>query len=579
MSNSEYLPQPSEAGAASANLRKGKRQRSSPDARALQSGDRLPPHSPESEQGVLGCVFLSPHEVMSVCLEAGVKADWFYDLRHQVIWACFAEMYDGGKALDVITVQQKLKDQQQLESVGGIAYLATLPDTVPSAANLSFYLKIVREKDVLRRMIRNCIDTVDRIYTHEGEIDPIIEEHQMRALALTEERGGSAEIHIKPLVLENINRLEDYHRGAAQTTGLLTGLPYVDKMTGGLGGENGNDIVVGARPGLGKTSLGLDFTCYAALDSVSYTALSLEALAQQLGDKVVNAALVGEQVLPEKFVFSKDRTTAFEKHKGIPTAFFTLEMSALRLVRRMMFQRSLSDLQRFRTGFAQGEDFVKLAGAAKELARAQIWIDPTKRLTIEMLKARVRRMFRQYGIRLFVLDYLQLMKSDRRHYKPADRVQEMEDISGEIAALGNELNVPILSLAQLNRDSEKEPNRPPRLSDLKSAGAIEQDADVVMLLYRPTYKKDDPRAEFWDEARAKVFGGRNERDWSAAPQRVNLMVEKNRDGLTGPCELIFHRSSTHFEDYNEWLKRHGLKAPAAGEKRLDLPSEEEFDRG
>jgi len=268
-----------------------------------------------------------------------------------------------------------------------------------------------------------------------------------------------------------------------------------------------------------------------------------------------------------RFVQSKDGTVWFEKHRGRPAAFFTLEMSPVRLVRRALFQRSGADLQRFRTGFALASDFEKLHKASTEIGLGSIWVDGTKRLTIEMFKARCRRLVRQHGIKMFVLDYLQLVKTDRRRYRTPDRVAEMEEISAEIAALGCELDVPFFILAQLNRDLEKaERKRRPQLSDIKNCGAVEQDADVVMMLYEP--KLEGEKEEEWEAIKqAKFKDSKGEMDWSQVPRRVNLLVEKNRDGSTGDCELLFHRASTHFEDFNEWKKAQGWKAPAKGERK------------
>lgn len=521
--------------------------------------DRLPPHSVEAEQGVLGCLLLAPEDGFSECGERNLTGEWFYDLRHRTIWEVLHEMHEAVPpvAIDVITVQQTLRQRNELESIGGLAYLATLPDAVPSAANLAYYLEILWEQWLLRRTVALGTEMVARCYARTGEkgappidVSALMDQIGRDALALGETVGGHADVGVKELVLQNVEQLEGYHRGTAQLTGLTTGLAYVDKVTGGLGGENGNFIVVAARPGMGKTSIGLDFLLHVALDAEWFTPLSL-AEAERRG------------VDGQKIRLSKDGTTAFERQRGRPAAFFTLEMSPMRLVRRMLFQRSGADLHRFRTGFANGEDFARLSKASAEIALGPIRIDGTKRLTIDLLKARCRRLARQHGIKMFVLDYLQLMKTDRRRYRTPDRVAEMEEISGEIAALSCELDVPFFILAQLNRELEKaERKRAPQLSDIKNCGAIEQDADVVMMLWEP--KLSETKQEQWDAAREQAFG--KGEDWSQIVRRVNLLVEKNRDGATGDCELLFHKKNTHFQDYNEWLKRHGLKALAKGER-------------
>ncbi len=526
-------------------------------------GGRLPPHSDEAEQGTLGCVLLSPQDALSEAEERGVTDAWFYDLRNRLLWATLTAMNAEGKGIDLITVQQRLRDQGQLNDCGGLAYLAGLPDLVPSAANLGYYIEILSDQWMLRRVLGIGTNIVAQVCAepekgHPLDVRLLVDKFERDVLALSEAGAVAAETHVKPLVIENVNRFEEYHRGSAQMTGLTTGIEYLDKLTGGLGDENGNFIVLAARPGMGKTSLGLDLALHVALDSEWFTPVPLEEARKR--------GIDGETLR-----LSKDESMAWEQHRGRPTAFFTLEMSPVRLARRMLFQRSGADLQRFRTGYANGEDFERMTKAALEIQLGPVWIDGTKRLTIDMLKARCRRLVRQRGIKMFVLDYLQLMKSDRRRYRTPDRVAEMEEISAEIAGLGCELNVPFIILAQLNRDMEKaERKRRPQLSDIKNCGAVEQDADVVMMLYEP--KLDGEKDEQWDAARTQMYGA-NQEDWSKAPRRINCLVEKNRDGMTGDCELLFHRSNTHFEDYNEWLKRNGIKAPAMGERKRDGEAE------
>jgi replicative DNA helicase len=251
-----------------------------------------------------------------------------------------------------------------------------------------------------------------------------------------------------------------------------------------------------------------------------------------------------------------------------------MEMKAEALMQRTLFQRSRVDLQTWRTGYAEAGVQRSLLNAAGKLAGARIYIDDEARMTIDTLRARARRMYRQHGVRLFVVDYIQLMRANRVG-KRDDRVQELADISAGLQALGKELNCPILVLAQMNRDYEKEPNRKPRLSDLKDCGAIEQDADGVIFLYQA--KMNGEAEERWESQVQQVYGN----SWSKHPRRVNALVAKNRYGPADKdCELVFHASFTGFEDYGEWQKAHGLKAAAAGERRpitaADLPTDEEM---
>ena len=468
-----------EAGSSSADLRKGRRKKSSTDARAVSSVDRLPPHSPEAEQGVLGCVFLSPHECMGYCIEKFKTGPTvFYDLRHQVIFELLSEMYDRKEAIDVITVQQRLKDKHQLENVGGIAYLATLPDTVPSAANLSFYVNIVKEKYILRKMIATCTDVVGRVYEHEGEVDALLDEVERDVLRISEERVEAQTLTIKDVVHKAIERLEQYHENQGMLTGIATGFPDLDKMTTGMHG--GEMIVIAARPSMGKTSLAMNIAEAVAID------------------------------------------------QKLPVGVFSLEMSSESLVLRMLCSRARVNLRNVREGFFSERDFPKITSAAGKLAAAPLYIDDTAGLSILQLRAKARRMWQQYGVKLFVIDYLQLLHSTAR--RAENRQQEIADISNGVKALAKELNVPVIVLAQLNREIEKEKNRKPRMSDLRESGAIEQDADLIGLLYKPNSGDDDE-------------GPSTEQD--ALP--VNLLIAKQRNGPTGDVHLTFLKTYTRFE--------------------------------
>jgi replicative DNA helicase len=468
-----------EAGASSPDLRKGRRKNSAPAARAVSSVDRLPPHSVEAEQGVLGCVFLMPHECLGECVEKFKQgSEVFYDLRHKAIYELLIEMYDRKEAIDVITVQQRLKDRQQLEAVGGIAYLATLPDTVPSAANLSFYVNIIREKYILRKMISTCTDVVARVYEHEGEVDALVDEVETDILRLSEERVESQTLLIKDVVHKAINRLEEYHANQGMLTGLSTGFPDLDKMTTGLHG--GEMIVVAARPSMGKTSLAMNIAESVAID------------------------------------------------QKLPVGVFSLEMSSESLVLRMLCSRARVNLRNIREGFFSERDFPKITSAAGKLAAAPLYIDDTAGLSILQLRAKARRMWQQYGVKLFVIDYLQLLHSTAR--RAENRQQEIADISNGVKALAKELNVPVIVLAQLNREIEKEKNRKPRMSDLRESGAIEQDADLIGLLYKPSAGDEDEGPSTEQESVA-----------------VNLLIAKQRNGPTGDVNLTFLKTYTRFE--------------------------------
>ena len=440
--------------------------------------DRLPPHAIEAEQGVLGCVLLSPNECMGECLEK-LKAgpEVFYDMRHQQIFSQLVAMYDGRAAIDLITVHQWLKDRQMLEQVGGLPYLSSLVDRVPSAANLGFYLEIVSEKFILRKMIQTCANVISRVHEYEGDVDALMDEVERDVLRVSEARSGGEVETIKEVVRKAIMTVEDLYQRKGILTGISTGFSDLDKMTSGL--HPGEMVVIAARPSIGKTSLAMNIAEHASIE------------------------------------------------QKLPVGVFSLEMTSASLVLRMLCSRSLVNLRNVREGFLAERDFPKLTSAAGKLANAPLFIDDSPGLSILQLRARARRMWQQHGIKLFIVDYLQLLHSTAR--RAENRQQEISDISSGVKSLAKELNVPVIVLSQLNRELEREKNRKPRLSDLRESGAIEQDADVVGLLYKPSSDDED--------------SGVAEED--AVP--VNFLIAKQRNGPTGDVHLIFRKSFTRFE--------------------------------
>jgi len=477
---SDPLPGATSAGA-EADLKKTRRQKSARgDARPAV--DRLPPHSIECEQGVLGCCLLDPNQCIGECIEK-LKDDGksaFYDLRHQTIYETLAEMFNTRAAIDLITVQQHLKDRQLLEQVGGIAYLSQLQDAVPSAANLSYYLDHVREKYVLRKLIQTCTSVVGKVFDYEGEVEALLDEVEKEILRVNESRVQSGVQPINTLVHEAIATIENYFGRNGQLGGLATGFADLDKMTDGLHG--GEMIIIAARPSMGKTSL--------AMNIAEHVAMELK----------------------------------------LPVGVFSLEMSAASLILRMMCSLARVNLRSIREGFMSEADFPKLTHAAGRLSESKLFIDDTAGLSILSLRARARRMHQQHGIKLFVIDYLQLCNSTARRAQE-NRQQEIADISSGVKALAKELNVPIIVLSQLNRELEKDKSRKPRLSDLRESGSIEQDADLVGLLYKPNAGDDE------DGAAAEESDG----------VAVNFLIAKQRNGPTGDVNLTFMKPYTRFE--------------------------------
>ena len=465
---------------AGTDLKKTRRQKAArSDARPTL--DRLPPHSPEAEMGVLGCALLDPNQCIGECIEKlkdeGKMA--FYDLRHQTIYETLSAMFDAKHAIDLITVQQHLKDRQLLDQVGGIAYLSQLQDAVPSAANLSYYLDIVREKHLLRKLITTCSGVVGKVYDYEGNVEELLDEVEKEVLRVNESRAQGGNLPIKTLVGKAVEKIQNYFDRKGALDGLATGFMDLDKMTDGLHGKE--MIVIAARPSMGKTSL--------AMNIAEHVALEL----------------------------------------NLPVGVFSLEMGAESLIMRMMCSLARVNMRNIRDGFMAETDFPKLTSAAGRLSRAPLFIDDTAGLSILQLRARARRMSQQHGIKLFVIDYLQLLNSTARRSQE-NRQQEIADISSGIKALAKELDVPVIVLSQLNRELEKDKSRKPRLSDLRESGSIEQDADLVGLLYKPDAGDDED-------------GNAVESD--GVP--VNLLIAKQRNGPTGDVHMTFLKPYTRFE--------------------------------
>lgn len=436
---------------------------------------RYPPHSDEAERGVLGCILLQPNECMGECIERLKPGPAvFYDLRHQVIYELLSEMYDKKEAIDIITVHQRLKDRQQLESVGGLAYLAPLPDVVSSAGNVVHYINIILEKFLLRQILKHCVEHADRAYAASGEeVTLLIEDFEKNALAVAESVTSNVEAGIKEIIHARINFYEECSRNGGGLLGLPTGYYDLDRMTDGL--RPGDMIVIAARPSQGKT-----------------------AIAMNIADHVAVA-------------------------QGVPVGVFSLEMSRESLVGRMISARSRVNERTLIKGCATQEEQKRLITATAKLANAPIFIDDSAGLTITQLRARARRFHRQHGVKLFIIDYLQLLRTARRR---DNRREEVDEISTGIKAMAKELNVPVVAVCQLNREIEKDKERKPRVSDLRESGQVEQDADLIGLLYAA-----DPEA------------ARN----NSPVLPMNLLIAKARNGPTGDVPLIFFKEYTRFE--------------------------------
>lgn len=461
-----------------ADLKRTRRVRQSSDN--PQSIDRLPPNAPDCERCILGCILLSPDVCMPESIEAlKDNGQEFYDLKHMTIWDCLVDMYDKQIPIEVISLMEELKKKEMLEQVGGLSYLSCLPDDVPSTSNLSYYLDLIVEKYVLRRAIQVCTEVVGRVYDYTGEVDQLMDEIERDMIGIRDRRATTQLLDIKTLIRANIQQIEDYSQRQGMITGIATGFTDFDKMTSGL--QPSEMIVIAARPSMGKSSLAMNIS-----DNIAV-------------------------------------------NQNVPVGVFSLEMSAQSLSLRMLCSRARVNLRDVREGFLAERDYPKLMGAADKIMNAPIYIDDAGGLTVMQLRAKARRMVQRWGVKLLIVDYLQLLRSTNKRVK--SRQEEISDISGGLKALAKELAIPVVVLSQLNRELERDKSRKPRLSDLRESGAIEQDADVVAFLYRVWLENEDEEANWYEP--------------DAIP--INLLIGKQRNGPTGDVNLTFLKSYTRFE--------------------------------
>lgn len=439
---------------------------------------RTLPHSAEAEQGVLGSMLKAPRDAISEVV-ARINDEYFYVPAHQTIYTVLVDEWNRGQAIDLITFTQRLRDLGRLESVGGPSFVTSLFTFVPTAANVIYYLEIVRDKFLLRQIIAAGTESVRRAFEEQDEVNSLVDEVEQKFIGLGDDRFKQSVEPMKDTVMQAIEVIEACYETRGAVTGLATGFVELDRMTSGL--QKTDMIVIAARPSMGKTAL------------------------------VMNIA---EHV-------------ACELKK--PVGVFSLEMSRLQLVQRLLCSRGRVNMQKVRDGFLSERDFPALTSAASRLAEAPLHIDDSASLPILELRAKARRMKSQFHIELLVVDYIQLLRSGSKRAQE-NRQLEISEISSGLKGLAKELGIPLVVAAQLNRQPEGRPGGRPRLSDLRESGSIEQDADLVALLVRPEMYETD------EDARAELKG------------EAELTVAKHRNGPTGEIRLTFLSEFTRFED-------------------------------
>jgi replicative DNA helicase len=438
------------------------------------------PYSEDAEKGVLCSLLLSPREVGDLCI-LRLQPDAFYAPAHKIIYDLVIEFSDKSKPIDFITMKQSLKDRGFLEEIGGPEFLNELYNFIPTAANAGYYVDIVREKFLLRRLILACNSLAGRCYDDQENVEPLLDDAERQIFEITGDHVKIDVVPTKDLVMQAIEQIEKVYENRGSVTGLPTGFTELDQMTSGL--HQAEMIVIAARPSMGKTALAMNIAEHVALV------------------------------------------------EGKPVAVFSLEMSSQQLVQRLLCSRAKVNLQRVRNGFLSERDFPSLTAAASRLAAAKMFIDDSPGLSIAELRAKARRLVASHQVQLLVIDYLQLLRSTSRRAQD-NRQIEISEISAGIKSLAKELNIPIIVIAQLNRQPDaraKEGGRP-RLSDLRESGSIEQDADVVGLLVRSEYYETD------EEAKQEKAG------------EAELIIAKQRNGPTGDVPLTFLKEYTRFEN-------------------------------
>lgn len=434
-------------------------------------GDRLPPQNIEAEQSVLGSVLLDP-EALVPAMEFIESMD-FYRRAHQLIFESMIELNEKNEAIDVVTITNTLESKGQIDDVGGTPYLAELATIVPTAANVEYYVKIVEERSILRRLIHTATEIASQGYEEAYDVPGLLDEAERKILEVSEKRSRSGFVSIGEVLRNTVENIDELFQNDEEITGLSTGYKMLDQMTAGL--HEDELIILAARPGVGKTAFALN-------------------VAQNIGTKT-------------------DETVAI----------FSLEMGSEQLVNRMLCAEGTINASNLRTGQLTEEEFTKLFVAMGSLSKANIYIDDTPGIRTPEIRAKCRRLKQEKGnLGLVVIDYLQLIEGSGRE----SRQQEVSEISRHLKKLAKELSVPVIALSQLSRGVEQRQDKRPILSDLRESGSIEQDADIVAFLYRDDYYRNEDGEEEADSVEDNIVEVILEKNRSGARGTVKLLFIK-----------------------------------------------------
>lgn len=434
--------------------------------------EKIAPQNLEAEMAVLGSMLLDENAI-AVSAER-LESQSFYKDSHRRIFEAIISLFGSNKAVDLITLADELKRLGILEEIGGVSYLTSLANAVPTAANISHYVSIVKEKSILRTLINNSTRIISLCYESEGNVDELVDNAEQLVFEVSDRKAHGTYISLKEVVKDSIETIDRLYQKKAHVTGIPTGFVDFDIKTAGL--QNSDLIIIAGRPSMGKSALAL-------------------GIAEHAG--VV---------------------------ERIPTAIFSLEMSKEQLVQRMLCAHAKVDAHKVRTGYLATSDWPRLTAAAGKLSEAPIFIDDSPAISAMELRAKARRLKSQHDVQLIILDYLQLMRGSS--ISSESRQQEISEISRSLKALARELSVPLIAISQLSRAVESRTDHRPQLSDLRESGAIEQDADVVVLILREEYYNPTPDNQGFAE----------------------VIIAKQRNGPVGSMKLSFIKEYTRFEN-------------------------------
>ncbi len=432
---------------------------------------KIPPQNLDAEKSLIGAVLID-EEVMADVSE-NVKAIDFYDKNHGIIFGAMIRLFEKHKPVDLLTLTDELKRKDELDAIGGSAYLTELTNYVPTAAHAATYAEMVAQKAVRRRLIHASADISELGYDESTTTQELLEQAEAELFSVSDQSIKQDLVSIDSILMESFDRIEELHKNKGELRGIRTGYRDLDNMTAGL--QRSDLIILAARPAMGKTTL---------VTNLAYNVATIEKK---------------------------------------PVLFFSLEMSKEQLVDRMLADAANVDSWNIRTGKLSDEDFLKLSEASGELAEAPIFIDDTPGLSVLEMRTKARRKNHESQLGLIIVDYLQLMQASGNH--AGNRVQEVSEISRGLKLIARELNVPLIALSQLSRSVETRTPPIPQLSDLRESGSIEQDADIVSFIYRPSYyEPDNPEVQ----------------------NITDLIIAKHRNGPVGKVQLYFHPERLRF---------------------------------